>query len=90
LSADGGFRPDIDGILGHSRVDGMSAPSGRGGPDVGSNPVFYSLPPLKIPSLPIERLLLRCGQKIGLTFVSKNGMNIPQMEFYGLFVPFLM
>jgi hypothetical protein len=57
---------------------------------VGSNPVFYSLPPLKIPSLPIERLLLRCGQKIGLTFVSKNGMNIPQMEFYGLFVPFLM
>lgn len=55
---------------------------------MGSNPVFYSLPLLKIPLLPIDRRLLRCGQKIVLTFVLKNGMNIPHKEFYGLFVPF--
>jgi len=30
----------------------------------------------------------RCAQILLLTFVLKNGMNIPHNEFYGLFVPF--
>jgi hypothetical protein len=70
-------------ILFRSHVDGITVPWCRR-PYVGFGRRSYSSRDEK---LVVTRAPFG-GENLLLTFVMKNGMNIPDKEFYGLFVPF--